>query len=223
MGNVIDPVDKGRSEKEAIKQAVKDQTLSVENMLKGVTLEDLRPIPRKYSKAIHPFDGYPLKYATLDGQRVCLTHIVVYDNQKDVFQDPSGVNQSIVGRDGKERRMTLKSPPNRTVMDYDMGGKNTHVIFDRELTLSDGKVVQWVAFVPSHSVRAQLCFNYDSKNDRVDPSKDYFLFDLDQSARLRRIMDNILKPQRKAERDAKAISGESQETLDQIPDPEGDQ
>lgn len=222
MPTLKDPVDKDQKKKEEIKQAEKDEAQNIDNMLKGVTLDDLKTIPKKYAKAIHPFDGYPLKYATIGGKKICISHIVVFNNNKPVFQDPSGINQSITRKDGKEMVVTLLSPPNRTLMDYDVG-RNTHIIFDRELTLDDGKVVKWVAFIPSHSVRAQIMFKHNAEKDMVEPDSDFFMFDLDQSARLRRVMDNILKPNRKAERDARAILGESKEELDDIPNREGEE
>jgi hypothetical protein len=213
-----DPVDLEMKKETLKRQTITDSSaLAADNMLQGVTLDSLKPVPRKYSKAAHPFDGYPLKYGTMNGQRVCLTFLVVFNNAKEVFQDPANAKHSIIQKDGSEKIITLKTVPNRVVVDYESGGVNTIVIFDREYTLEDGKTVRYAAVVPSHSCRAQLCFKVDPKNMAISPNEDYFLFDPEQSARLRRVMDNILKPKRKAERDAQAISGESQETLDNIP------
>lgn len=217
MATLVDPVAKDQKAREQKRQDEQNQSLNVDNMIKGLTRGDLKSVPQRFSKAVHPFDGYPLKYAVMGGQKVCVTHIVVFNNQKSLVQDPSGLGISIFGKDGKERVVNLETFPNRLIMDYETG-RNTHVCFDRKVTLDDGMELKWVAFVPSHAVRAQLCFKQDKKTGAIMPDPDILLFDPDQAGRLRRVFDNILSPQRRAERDAKAIMGESQESLDDIKD-----
>ena len=208
MATLQDPVDKNKKEAPVSLPTVKGGL--------SLTLDQLQPISQKYSRAVHPFEGYPLKYEIIDGQKVCLTYLVAYSQTKPVFQDPSGLSQTIVMKGGGEKLVDLQSPPNVMVMDYE-NRRNTHIIFDREFTLADGQRVKWVGIVPSHSARAQIMFKYDQKTDKVSPNPDFLLFDGEQASRLRRVMENILKPSRKAERDAKAIMGESLESLDTIP------
>ncbi len=90
-------------------------------------------------------------------------------------------------------------------------------IFDNDYPMEDADILENIALVNSPSARAQICFKIEPKTGRVEINEDYFLLDGGQADRLRRVFENILRPAKRAERDAKAIMGESTESLDDIP------
>lgn len=218
-GNLVDPAS-------AFEQRHQEEREKEENLkLSSISRKDIVTIPPKHTRAVHPFEGYPVKYAMVEKRKVNLTWIVGYKGIPD--QDPSGVNQSIPvlvnGKPtGEENVVTLKSPHSRLVVDYEGGGRNTMAIFDRSLPLDDGEILDNLCVIPSHSARAQICFKVEPKTGKVMIDDRYFLLDGEQADRLRRVYDNILRPARRAERDAKAIMGESNETLDEIPAASGE-
>jgi len=119
---------------------------------------------------------------------------------------------------GKEKIVNINSVHNRCVVDYENGGINIDVCFDRVIELGDGKKLERVAFVKSHSARAQIMFKLDRNGDKIQVDNRYLLLDTDQSSRLRRVFEMIVNPKIKKERLARAISGESDEDIDSIPD-----
>ena len=214
MKEKMDPATEAQGKRGRKKEVADNAKLST------ISRKDIVTIPTKHTKAVHPFEGYPYKYAMVDGRKVNLTWMIGYKKQP--AQDRSGENQSIqVLKQGKptgeERVVTLKSSHSRLVVDYESGGRNTMAIFDNTLMLEDGDILDNLALVPSPSARAQICFKVEPKTGQVQINDDYFVLDGNQSDRLRRVFENILRPARRAERDAKAIMGESKETLDEIP------
>lgn len=191
----------------------------------GARLKDFQRVKPHLSKAVHPFDGYPYEYTKVNGVKICTAFMIAFDPKIQLVQDPSGENLSIIelGKDGKptgkETVVTILSAHSRVVVDYERGGRNTIAIFDNVFETEDG-VKLWYALVPSPSARAQIVFKVNKRTGKVEIDDRYLLLDGRQDGRLRRVMDNILKPARRAERDARAISGESNETLDDIHDAE---
>lgn len=214
MAKLIDPATAAQEERGRSKEAEENAKLST------ISRKDIVTIPPKHTKAVHPFEGYPVKYAMVNGRKVNLTWAIGYKRQP--AQDRSGENQSIqvLGKDrkptGEEKIVTIKSSHSRLVVDYESGGRNTMAIFDNTFPLEDGDIIENIAICPSPSARAQICFKVEPKTGQVQINEDYFLLDGGQADRLRRVYENILKPSRRAERDAKAIMGESQESLDDI-------
>jgi hypothetical protein len=218
-GKLVDPATVAQEVRGEKKKMEENKKLST------ISRKDIVTIPPKHAKAVHPFEGYPVKYAMVEGRKINLTWLVGYKRQP--AQDRSGENQSIqlmeknkVGKfepTGEERIVTLKSPHSRVVVDYENGGRNTMAIFDRTFPMEDGEILDNLCLVPSPSARAQICFKLEPKTGQVQINEDYFLLDGNQADVLRKVYENILRPAKRAERDAKAIMGESQESLDEIP------
>jgi hypothetical protein len=212
---IVDPATEAQEKRGKNKADAENQKLST------ISRKDIVTIPPKHAKAVHPFEGYPVKYAMVEGRKVNMTWIVGWKKQP--TQDRSGENQSIQVLDknhkptGEEKIVTLKSPHSRLVIDYEGGGRNTMAIFDLTLPMDDGEILENLCFVPSPSARAQICFKVEPKTGQVQINEDYFLLDGGQADRLRKVYENILRPAKRAERDAKAIMGESKESLDEIP------
>jgi hypothetical protein len=210
-----DPATEAQKKREGAREKTENAKLST------ISRKDIVTIPTKHTKAVHPFEGYPVKYAMVEGRKVNLTWAIGY--KKIPTQDRSGENQTISTLDakgrptGEEKIVTLKSPHSRVAVDYESGGRNTMAIFDNVFPLEDGDIIENIAIVPSPSARAQICFKVEPKTGQVQINDDYFLLDGGQADRLRRVFENILRPSRRAERDSRAIMGESQETLDDIP------
>jgi hypothetical protein len=213
MAKLIDPATEAGKKRDAQKNGEENKKLST------ISRKDIVTIPPKHAKAVHPFEGYPVKYAMVNGRKVNLTWVVGYKRQP--AQDVSGINQSIPIMEkgkmtGEEKVVTLGSPHSRLVIDYEGGGRNTMAIFDFKLPMEDGELIDNLCLVPSPSARAQICFKLEPKTGQVQINEDYFLLDGNQADKLRKVYENILRPAKRAERDAKAIMGESAENLDDI-------
>ena len=168
----VDPVESGKEEK------VKD-VMDVN----GLTIKDLKPISERAATRHHPFEGYPKKKENIfNVGMVSMTDMVALDPTMEVFQDPSNKNVAI-----GNKVVDLENFHSRFIVDYDNGGINTEVVFDRKLRLSDGTVVR-AAYVPSDSVRAQIVFKI-TPTGKIKPDTRYRLFDTDQEKRLRQCFD----------------------------------
>lgn len=213
-----DPVEKSekqREEKNLIDEAKKFD-------IANISLEDFRPIAESAARAPHPFDGYPERLIkvgdTKKGPLMVPAYSIVALNPKEyVFQDPSGNKVSVTDQKTKrEKIVTLKTHHNVMFPDYENGGQNTKIVFDRTLPLANGQVLESVAFVFSHSLRAQLLFKLDQKGERIQADRRYVLYDIKQTARLRRIFEMIVNPKIANNRLAKWVSGESEEEPTEI-------
>jgi hypothetical protein len=208
----------------ATTQEAQDEGIGREISIAGLSLDDFKSIPSTAARFVHPFEGYPLG-ALLDvgKAKVSSTFIVALHPSNNVFQDPSGKNVVVPVHDDKgrktgERTTTIMGYHSRMLPDYEVGGRNTEIVFDRTITFPDGRKLENCAIVPSHSLRAQIMFKIgDAKKGNTEVDKRYVWADQKQVGRLRRVWNAIIKPSLKAERDAQAISGESLETLDEIP------
>ena len=184
----------------------------------GLTLDDFKPVPQAIARAAHPFDGYPERKikVVINGREGILnvTHVVAMNPKEPEIQDPSGVKVSIrkkVGKMEREEKVTLKSSHSRPVRDYENGGITTANVFDRDIPLADGTVMQRCCIVPSHSARAQICFKLDLKNGRILPDNRYVVPDGKQLNRLRRVYEMIVNPQLRTENLARWVAGETAE------------
>jgi hypothetical protein len=102
-------------------------------------------------------------------------------------------------------------------VDYENGGVNTDICFDRTIDLGEGQKLERCAFVLSHSARAQIMFVLDPKSgSKIQVDTRYLLLDTKQAARLRRVFEMIVNPKIKNERLAAAISNESDEAIDDL-------
>lgn len=219
-----DPVENKVREKEESKQFDEMRTLDIANL----SLEDFKPLDQKTAVSSHPFDGYPTKMVKVGtymvkGKEKDLMrprHSVIALNPKEVvFKDPSGNKQSVTNRKtGESKIVDIHAPHNRCVVDYENGGSNNDICFDRDIITDDGKVLSRCAFVLSHSARAQIMFKLDQKGERILVDRRYLLLDSGQGKRLRRVFEMIINPKIKTERLARAISGESEDDLDSFAD-----
>ena len=226
MANQLkDPVDKRTKDIQENKAEEEMRSFDISKL----SLEDFKPLTQRDARSPHPFDGYPAKMVKvgeyLDPKDRRKTrdlmmprYAVVALNPKEVvFQDPSGKNQSV--RDGKtndEKIVNIYAPHNRCVVDYENGGYNTDICFDRSITLSDGRVIDRVAFIPSHSARAQIMYKLDRTGERIQIDSRYLLLDVEQSSRLRRVFEMIVNPKIKNEHLARWVSGESEDVPEEI-------
>ena len=204
----IDPADRQTEKKERTILQEQAEAVSID----AIKLEDFRAIPMEKAKITHPFDGYPMEDIQIGNSKLKKTWIVALHPTIQIQQDRSGVDVTVrqLNKDGKpigEKITTIPTTHNRIIRDYDDGGINKDVVFDREITLGDGQVLKNVAFVPSHSVRAQLLFKWE-RNKGVEVDKRYVILDTKQIGNLRKLFDIINNPRLKAERDARIISGE---------------
>jgi hypothetical protein len=214
----------------AIIDKAKEKAVLTEDIKKldisNLDISDFRSVKKTQARFIHPFDGYPLhpkmKIGESKGKDVMIsgTFLVGLKPTEEPPQDISGENVTIIDSKTKhERIVTLKTVHSRVIQDWDAGGQNLDIVFDRKVILKHGVEVSF-AVVHSHSVRAQLCYFYHvkSKSIRVDPR--YTFLDMDQVQRLLRLFRMIVNPRLKRERMAAEVSGEvesSDESLTQIP------
>lgn len=196
---LVDPVDKDKKAREESEDIEQVKTFDISNL----TMADFQAIKATAAETPHPFDGYPYP----KGKEAAF--IVGLNPTKYIPQDPSGRNLSVVVK-GEEKRVTIETTHNRLIQDFDSGGINVDVVFDRKMKLVDGNTLYY-ALVPSHSVRAQLIFYYDSKTERIKVNPDYLLLDTGQTTRLRRLYEIMINPKLKKEQMAAFISGERQE------------
>lgn len=207
-----DPVDKQAESQRVGEDRELEKVFDISNLkiadFKAASLKDARPR--------HPFDGYPEKKAQIGSYKenpnnpkskevplvVNLTHILVY--KEEVKQDKSGERVTLGfpemrNSEGKVIRPntlkigTVRTSHNRRHKDYESGGVDTDVVFDRVIKLADGEVPQ-AAIVPSPSVRAQIVFRYNSKTQRVEHDPRYLMADPGQTGRLRRVFEMIINP-----------------------------
>ena len=219
-GQLKDPAEEANKDKQA--KDLEDEVKTFD--ITGLDLSDFAPVGQEVAKSPHPFDGYPVKKIKVGTYRNPRTgkkedlmwpqHAIVALNPKEyVHQDPSGKNVSI-----GDRIVTLKTHHNRMVQDFENGGQNTKIVFDRTIELKDGTTMDNCAYVPSHSCRAQLIFKLDDRAQRIMVDNRYMLADRGQNSRLRRVFEMIVNPRIANERLARAIAGESNETPDAIPE-----
>jgi len=128
-----------------------------------------------------------------------------------VEQDQSNLGRTIKfktrGGNIGEREVDIETTHNRMVPDYESGGKNTDVVFDRELKTDDGHTLK-IAVVKSHSVRAQLIFEMNPNSGKVAVRKMYKLLDGEQVGRLRKLFTILKSKDLKNIKDSRWISGE---------------
>jgi hypothetical protein len=214
---LVDPVEIAKEEGMLFEP--EETQVSIESL----DLDDLKPISDTQSKKNNPFSGYKDKIRVVDGVEVNATHIVAYHPRIDIFQDPSGLNQSVTviqrDKNGRpirdeytgrpkviEKKVTYKTYHNRLIRDQ-VTSENIDVVFDRELILDSGKKIERFAFVPSPWVRAQIVYSYDKRTDTIRKDDKYLLLDIDQASRLRECFELIIKPNRLSEIRAASIMG----------------
>lgn len=212
-----DPAEKVAGKKE--EEQTQDDMSLVD--VSSLTFEDFQPAPATVARTPHPFEGYPYKKVMVDGKEMNATFIIALNPKEVVPQDPSGKGISITEQKGKMKREVkrdIRSSHSRITRDYEEGGVNRSWVFDREFPLKDGQVFPNCCFIPSHSSRAQIMFKLEKRESRILLDRRYVLPDPKQLNRLRRIFEMIVNPQLRAERLAKGITGESEESLDDMPE-----
>jgi len=201
MGNLVDPIEEEDKERKA------ETAVSAIKSIDDLSFDDLQAIPQKAASMAHPFDGYPYEKIKIGtdkqgkGIEVISAFLVMLFPAYVPPQDISGVGVTIKRAAEKTKKgdtlpereeiVTIKTSHNVIVVDYDNAKMNIDVVFDREFALSGGKKVLG-AVVPSHSVRAQLMFEYDAKKERVFATKKYVLVDVRQANKLRKVFDIVM-------------------------------
>lgn len=190
MSGLKDPV-----ERSAGKAAEKAELSALD--IRNVDKEELsfKPIPPERARITRPFDGYPLKKFKHGQVETFTAFIVALNPTVPVIQDPANQKK-------------FKTYHSRVIRDTETR-ENFIVMFDREIEIK-GTVYQ-CAIVPSHNVRAQIVFKYDTtkKVPKIEVDRRYLLLDSDQDSRLKRVFEQVINPTIKMERDAAFITGES--------------
>ena len=225
MATLKDPVEKKAGEIKAKQDTDEMKTFDISNL----SLDDFQPLQQRSASTPHPFDGYPSNMVKVGafqkgrGANAGLTDLmmpsfaVVALNPKErVVEDPSGNRQSVRMKGGNEKIVNIYAPHNRCVVDYENGGQNTDICFDRTIELEGGQKLERCAFIKSHSARAQVMFSLDTRGDKIQVDTRYLLLDTKQAARLRRVFEMIVNPKIKNERLAAAISNESDDAIDDL-------
>ena len=213
-GKLTDPADTVEEKKEARRMEDEGQVLNISNL----SMEDFKAIPPDRAMSSHPFDGYPLGQKVRIGEaQVSSTFIVALHPNFFVHQDPSGKGVSIrkkVGKGEREEKVDIETVHSRVVKAFEEGEANMSYVFDREVQLSNGTLR--VTVVPSHTARAQICFSIEPRTGKIQVDPRYRLLDFKQMDRLRRTFNMIHTPQARIERLSKAITGESEEMLEEL-------
>lgn len=199
-----DPVDGVLEERKLAEDVV---GISIDNL----KMEDFQTAPPEAARIVDPFAGYPLKKIKfgeftdkktgkkVDGETFT-TFIVGLNPMFSVPNDPNN-------------RGKIKTSHSRCIRDTT--NENVDVVFDRILKVANGKLR--FSIVPSHWVRSQLMFKYDDKLKRPVVDKRYVFLDMGQVSRLQRVFQMVINPKLRQERLSAAVSGESQEALETIP------
>jgi len=218
---LTDPVENAKEEQLEIKVEQERKAFDINNL----TMRDFHVLAESFARTPGPFDGYPLKpEVDLGKAKISATHVVALNPKELIIQDPSGKAHTVwtevkdkmgktVGRKN-ERIVILKTYHSRVLKDG--SGVNTDIVFDRSLNLADGNVV-WVSIVRDYVLRSRLMYKL-TRDGRVQVDRRYLLLDPDQAKRLRKTFEIIINPHLKIERVARAISEESDESLDNIPE-----
>jgi hypothetical protein len=199
---LTDPVETGKSARD-------DEELAALGIDKaGAAAGDgeglaFKPIPPERARITRPFDGYPLKKFKFGEVETFTAFIVALNPTVPVPQDPA--NKKVRTKKGMVQVNTYHS---RVIRDRETK-ENEQVRFDREITIGGSKFL--CAIVPSHNVRAQICFKHDPQKNRVEVDRRYMLLDSEQAGRLKKVFDQVINPKLNMERDAKFIAGESTE------------
>jgi hypothetical protein len=145
-----------------------------------------------------------MREVKIGGAATYAAYVVALNPTVQVRQDPA--NTKVKQKNGTFKQ--IKNHHSRFIRDYETGDNN-EVVFDRIVKIGDREF--FCAIVPSHNVRAQLCFKYDNERRRVEVDTDYLFLDAAQDKRLKRVFEQIINPKLRLEREASFISGESKE------------
>lgn len=165
---------------------------------------EFKPIPQQAARIKRPFDGYPMKRVQIGEANVFHSFVVAVNPTVAVRQDPS--NKKVKQKDGTYKPTLTYH--NRVVRDYE-NNENISLQFNRPLTINGTLFL--CDIIPSHNVRAQVCFKYNVQAKRIEVDERYLLLDTEQASRLRQVYEQVINPKLKLEREAAYISGESQE------------
>jgi hypothetical protein len=217
-GKVTDPVDEqglGVESQDAESAFDPKKDPGVDSGV-GLDPNDVGAIRPRAAAAPHPFDGYRLARNVDIGTgetRISATFLVLLKPSEEPVPDISNADVTIntakkgsgaiggaPGPDTYEKKVTLGTYHTRTVPNR-QNTQNYQFVFDREVLVGD----QWYkcAVVPSHSCRAQICFTFDPRKERVMPDKRYLLADTRQAQALFRLFSAIHYQRTSAERNAK--------------------
>lgn len=204
-----DPVEKSTAQQEAEQAKTDEQLLSF-------SLTEFKGISPETARIPNPFEGYPFEYfdqAILDRNgkpktvRYNKAFIVVLKPGEPVYQDPSGFKYTPGNKPAANvKQVKLVTPHSRCVRDF-AEKKNFDVVFDRTFIGKEGKMER-CSIVPSHNVRAQICYKLNPKTSKVEVDGRYFLMDPRQAAKLRGIYLRIANMNKPNETLAALVTGE---------------
>jgi hypothetical protein len=213
MAKLVDPVEAGKKEQELGIQLAEEAGMSID----ALTLDDFQPIPTTANRQPHPFEGYPQRKIKIGTYKefgkekeliVNATHIVALNPKEFVFQDRSGQGVEINFKEGGPKIVNLETFHSRVVRDQ--MGKNTVIVFDRKITLGDGKSLDRCSICPDHTARAQLMFKVNPKTGKVEVDNRYLLADTKQVSRLRELFNRYFFQQTQSERLAAKFDAEQE-------------
>ena len=228
---MTDPVEKNQGDQQEKDNKALEEAFDISNL----KISDFKSAQLKDARPRHPFDGYPdrrIQIGTYPENPnnpkskelpliVNLTHLIVF--KEEVKQDKSGErvslgfpemrnNEGKIIRPNTQKTGTIRTAHNRRAKDYESGGVDVDIVFDRTINLADGQLDQ-AAIVPSPSVRAQIVFFYNSKTERIEHDSRYLLADSGQISRLRRVFEMIVNPRIRLEESIKATFDNSSDTF----------
>jgi hypothetical protein len=195
------------------------QPSDTEEQVGVLSADEIGAIHERRTSSPHPFDGYQLGRNIIVGQaEISATFLVLLKPSEEPQPDKSNENQTIytgppgqggTPQTGRAKTVTLPTSHTRVVSNR-QGNQNETVVFDREVVLAHGQTFK-CAIIRSHTSRAQVCFEYDTKSKRVRPDKRYMLADTRQAIPLRKLFEAVYYQRTGAERAAREFDA-AQET-----------
>lgn len=184
-------------------------------------------LPDDAARAVHPFDGYPVRKIKIsvpkyteggkqvtdrEGKKVMemkpfnITDIVLHNHYRDpIHQDPSN-----------RRNKTYHG---RSIKDVLGGNSVPNVAIQFATPIKTANGTYYGAFVPDPYIRCQLAFTVTTgKNGgRVIVDKRYMLLDPEQKRRLKQCFERLLKPQQDMEKVAdQLMAGEEPAVMKEV-------
>lgn len=187
-----DIVDKAE---DAAADAQEFETLDVSNIKVEV-------LPEAAAKVSHPFDGYPAKKIKIPMPKMDDRGHFVKERGKKVIEPKEfsmtdwvlhNYHADPVHQDSSNRR--AKTYHSRSINDLKLGINSPNILVQFSTPIKTANGTFFGAFIPDPYVRCQLIFTRDKKDGFVRIDKRYMLLDPEQSGRLKRCFQQLIRPQ----------------------------
>lgn len=171
------------------------ETLDVSNIRVEV-------LPEAAAKVVHPFDGYPVKKLKIPMKKMDESGHFVREKGKVVIE-PKEVNATEwvlhnhhadpIHQDPSNRK--AKTYHSRSINDLKLGINSPNILVQFSIPIKTANGTYYGAFIPDPYVRCQLIFKKEQKTGVVQVDKRYMLLDPEQSGRLKRCYQQLIRPQ----------------------------